>query len=143
MKKIIIFLAIIIAVVSIIGVKYYSYVVEHNAIIEENAEYEQYENQEIYGLEIGTIINKIVDRNTKNNIQKDEKGMFIEDEDSSIKMTISVKREEEMVQIPIEAIYKSGTEQFIQYYKDIKFKCSKIEYHDKTGKIKSLLFEQI
>ena len=43
----------------------------------------------------------------------------------------------------MEKIYNAGTEQFVQYYRTIKFKCSKIEYHEKTGRIKYILFEQL
>ena len=43
----------------------------------------------------------------------------------------------------MEAFYKAGMEKFIQYYGNIKFKCSKIEYNENTGKIEYLLFEQI
>ena len=43
----------------------------------------------------------------------------------------------------METIHNVGTEQFVQYYGNIKFKCSKIEYHKNTGKIKYMLFEQL
>ena len=43
----------------------------------------------------------------------------------------------------MEQIYKQGTEQFVQFFINEKFKCSKVEYHKKTGKIKYMLFEQI
>ena len=42
-----------------------------------------------------------------------------------------------------EIFYNNGIDQFMEFYSDIKFKCSKIEYHEKTGKIKYLYFEQI
>lgn len=143
MKKILIFLAVVIVIISVIGVKYASYKVEYNAIIKENAEYEQYKDKEIYGLDVASILNKVVDKNRKNNIEKDEEGFFIQNETDSIKMDISIIDEEEIHQIPMETIYKNGPEQFAQIYKDIKFKCSKIEYHEKTGRIKYILFEEI
>ena len=43
----------------------------------------------------------------------------------------------------METIYNKGTEEFMQYYGNIQFKCSKIEYHQSTGKVKYLLFEQL
>ena len=143
MKKILIFFAIVIIIVSIVGVKYSSYKVEQNAIIKENEEYEQYKGQEIYGLDVASIINKTIDKNRKNNIEKDDEEFFIENETNSIKMDIALIDGEEIHQIPIETINKNGTEQFVQYYKDIKFKCTKIEYHNKTGRIKYILFEEI
>ena len=43
----------------------------------------------------------------------------------------------------MEQIYKQGTEQFVQFFINEKFKCSKVEYHSKTNRIKYMLFEQI
>ena len=68
MKKIFIFLAIVIIVVAIIGVRYYSYKVDYNTTLKENAEYEQYKDKEIYGLDLASMINKTVDKNLKNKI---------------------------------------------------------------------------
>ena len=43
----------------------------------------------------------------------------------------------------METIYKGGMDKFVQYYGSIKFKCTKIEYHNKTQKVKYMLIEQI
>ena len=43
----------------------------------------------------------------------------------------------------MEVFYNNDTAKFIQYYGNVKFKCSKIEYHEKTGRVKYLLFEQL
>ena len=141
MKKIFIILAIIIIIVCIIAVRYYSYKVDYNMIIEENAEYEQYKDKEIYGIDLGTIINKTVDKNIKNGIEKDEKGIFKQNDENSIEIEIYINDNETTYKM--ETFYNSGVEQFVQYYGNIKFKCSKIEYHEKTGRIKYLLFEQL
>ena len=141
MKKILIFFVIIIAIVSIIAVRYSSYKVEHDTIMQENAEFEQYKDKEIYGLDLATIINKVMDKNIKNEIPKDNQNMFIENETNSIKMEIYMTDNEETYRA--ETFYNNGIEQFMEFYRDIKFKCSKIEYHEKTGKIKYLYFEQI
>ena len=34
-------------------------------------------------------------------------------------------------------------DKFVQYYNQIKFKCTKIEYHKSTDKVKYMLIEQI
>ncbi len=141
MKKIFIFFAIVIIVVAIIGVRYYSYKVDYNAILKENAEYEQYKDKEIYGLDLASMINKTVDKNLKNKIEKSEDGNFIQNDENSIEIEIYILDNETTYKM--ETFYNKGTEQFVQYYGNIKFKCSKIEYHKNTGKIKYLLFEQI
>lgn len=142
MKKIILFLiSIVIIIVSIIGIKYYSYMVEQKNVIKENAEYEKYKDKEIYGIDIATLINKTVDKNEKNDITKDDDGKYIQNSENSIEIEIYMADNETTYKM--EAFYNSGTEQFIQYYGNIKFKCSKIEYHEKTGRIKYILFEQV
>ena len=141
MKKIVIILAIVLILVSIIAFQYYSYQVDYQITIEENAEYEQYQDKEIYGIDLATIINKTVDKNAKNGIQKDEKGKFIPNDTNSIEIEIFIKDNEKMYRMEI--FYNNGTEEFLRYYGNIKFKCSNIEYHEKTGKIKYLLFEQL
>ena len=141
MKKFLILFVIVIVIVSIIAVRYSSYKVEQDTIMQENAEFEQYKDKEIYGLDLATIINKVMDKNIKNEIPKDDKGMFIENDTNSIKMEIYMTDNEETYRA--ETFYNNGIEQFMEFYRDIKFKCSKIEYHEKTGKIKYLYFEQI
>ena len=104
-------------------------------------EYEQYLNKEIYGLDLATLINKTANKNIKNEVQKDEKGIFVQNDTNSIEIEIYIKDNDTTYKM--ETFYNSGTEQFVQYYGNVYFKCSKIEYHGKTKKIKYVLFEQI
>lgn len=140
-KTLLILIAIVIVIVCIIGIKYYSYMMEYNNVIKENEEYEKYKDQEVYGIDLATLINKAVDKNEKNNIPKDDKNLYIQNDENSIEIEVYIEDNETTYKM--EVFYNSGTEQFIQYYGNIKFKCSKIEYHEKTGKIKYILFEQI
>lgn len=142
MKKIFIFIIIVLVVVAIVGFKYISYKNEYKIIQNENAEFEQYKDKEVYGLTVGTIINKAIDKNTKNKIEKDNDGNFIQNDENSIKVEVHMIEDDKNYEIQMEQIYNVGTEQFVQYYSNIKFKCSKIEYHEKTGRIKYILFEQ-
>lgn len=142
MKKIIIFIvAIIIIIVSVIGVKYYSYKVQYNTVKQENSIYEKYKDSETSGLDVATLINKSVDNNTKNKIEKTEDGEFIQNEENSIEIEVYMKDTESIYKM--ETIYNNGTEQFVQYCGNVMFKCSKMEYHKKTGKISYILFEQM
>lgn len=141
MKKIFIFLTIIIVIICIIAFQYNSYKRNQNAITSENSEFDQYLDKEVYGIDLATIINKSVDKNEKNKISKDEKGFFIENDVNSIKVQIYIKENEKTYEM--EQIYKQGTEQFVQFFINEKFKCSKVEHHKKTGRIKYMLFEQI
>ena len=106
-----------------------------------NREYEQYLNKEIYGTELTTIINKTVNENEKNGIEKDEKNYYIENEENSIK--IEIKITETSLTYPMEEIYNNDITLFVQNFNLIKFKCTSIEYHKKTGLISKLIFEEI
>ena len=131
----------IVIIVCIIAFQYNSYKRNQNSISSENAEFEKYINNEIYGIDLATIINKSIDKNEKNKILKDEKGFFIQNDENSIEVEIHIKENDTTYKM--EQIYKQGTEQFVQFFINEKFKCSKVEYHEKTDRIKYMLFEQI
>ena len=140
-KSILIIFTIVIIIVTIIFVKYSTYKTEYYSVLQENLKFEEYKDKEIYGIDLVTLINKTIDKNTKNKIEQDENGVFIPNEKNSIQIEIYMQDSEQTYKM--ENFYNAGMDKFIQYYGNIKFKCSKIEYHEKTGKIKYLLFEQI
>ena len=142
MKKTVIFLMIVLVIVAIVGFRYISYKNEYKIIQNENSEFGQYKDEEVNGLTVGSIINKAVDKNTKNKIEKDNNGNFIQNDENSIKIELHMVENDKEYELQMEQIYNAGTEQFVQYYGNIKFKCSNIEYHEKTGRIKYILFEQ-
>ena len=43
----------------------------------------------------------------------------------------------------METLYSGGMDKFVQYYNEIQFKCTNLEYHKTTNKVKYMLFEQI
>jgi len=138
-NTILVLFTIIIIIVTMISIRYFSYKNEYYNVLKENEEYEKYKDKEIYGIELGTLINKTVDKNVKNKVDKNN-GIFITNEENSIKIQIYMQDNQQTYEM--ENFYNGGIEQFIQYYGNIKFKCSKIEYHEKTHKVKYLLFEQ-
>ena len=105
-----------------------------------NKEYEIYTKDEILGSSLITVINKAINQNEKNEVEKDEKNRYISNDKNSI--IIEVKFLESDKTFSMEAIAKLGTDQFIKNYSNRKFKCTKEEYH-KTNYIKYLLFEEI
>lgn len=141
MKKVLIFLVIVSIIVVISIVKFSSYKTEQDMLTKENFEFEKYSNKEVNGLDIATVINKAVDKNTKNEIEKDENELFIQNDVNSIEIEIYIKDNE--TKYKMEQFYNAGTELFAQYYGNIKFKCSNIDYHKSTGKIRYMLFEQL
>ncbi len=141
MKKILVLFSIVIIAISIIWFNYAQYKSEYKQIQKSNLEFEKYYQKEVYGTDLTTIINKAVDENTRNKVEKNESNEFIENEEDSIKIEIMITDTGNVYKM--ENFYNGGTGKFVQYYGTIKFKCTKIEYHKKTKKIKYLYFEQI
>ncbi len=141
MKKLaIIFLVIIIVIVGI-SYLYLNFKANYHTAQRENKQFESYDGQEIYGAELTTIINKAMDNNKNNEVPKDDKGKYIDNDNNSIQIKIKMLDNDKMY--AMETLYYGGMDKFVQYYNEIKFKCTKIEYHTVTNKVKYMLFEQI
>lgn len=141
MKKIAIFLLIIISIVSTISYLYLNSISNQRIAQKENIKFEIYKDEEITGAEVTTLINKSINSNQQNEVEKDKKGRYIDNETNSI--NVDIKFIDDDVTYNIEKIYNNGMDKFLTYYRDIKFKCVDVQYHDKTQKIKYMLFEQI
>lgn len=113
---------------------------ENNEIKKENVEYEKYLDKEISGTELATLISKVVDNNEKNNVKKDEKGYYINNNINSIKIDLKMTTVDKTY--PMEEIYNNEIATFVQNFNTIQFKCTSIEYHTKTKKISKLIFEE-
>lgn len=141
MKKIAIFLLIIIGIVSTISYLYLNSINNQRIAQKENIKFEIYKDEEITGAEVTTLINKAINSNQQNEVEKDKKGRYVDNETNSI--NIDIKFIDDDVTYNIEKIYNNGMDKFLTYYRNIKFKCVDVQYHDKTQKIKYMLFEQI
>ena len=140
MKKILIYIiCIVLIILSVIGTKYLNFKEQKSLIQKYNLEYEVYLNQDVTGRELTTAINRAVNNNEKNSVQKDEKGFYIDDDNNSVKIEIKILDNDTTYQM--ETLYNGGMENFIQYYGDISFNCSKIDYNSK-GKVSHIIFEQ-
>lgn len=141
MKKLAIFFLIVIIIVVGISYMYLNYKTNYYKAQRENKQFESYERQEIYGAELTTIINKAIDNNENNGVQKDNKGRYINNDSNSIQIDIKMLDNDKIY--AMEILYHGGIDKFVQYYSDIKFVCTKIEYHSITHKVRYMLFEQI
>ena len=115
--------------------------IQSNALKNYNKEYEQYLNKKINGTELATLINKVININEKNNIEKDKNNYYIENGKDSIKIEIELLPTEKIY--PMEEIYNKDTAEFVKYFSLEKFQCTNIEYHIETGKVSKMLFRQI
>lgn len=144
MKKTIICLIIVLLVITIIVATCIS---ENNKQIakikENNQKYEIYLDKEVFGTDVTSVINKAIDDNEKRQISKDEKGFYIENDTNSIKVELIMLNETKKETYQMETLNKVGLNGFIRNFNLINFKCSKIEYHNKTKLISKIVFEQI
>ena len=113
-----------------------------------NYQFEMYKDRDLSGTEIATIINKAIDNNERNNITKDEKGFYIDNNETSIKVElnmISYNKEGEVVYntYQMEAVNGLGITTFLSNYNTATFRCANIDYHQKTGQISKITLEQI
>lgn len=141
MKKIALFFLVIVIIIVGMSYLYLNCKITYNETKKENLQFESYYEKEIYGAELTTIINKAIDSNEYNEVLKDKKGQYIDNGKNSINIEIKMLDNEKTYNM--ETFYGGGMDKFVQYYNEIKFKCTKLEYHKETKKVKYLLFEQV
>lgn len=141
MKKLAIFFLIVIVIIVGISYLYLDYKANYYQAKRENRQFASYEGQELSGAEVATLINKAVDNNESNQIEKDEKGKYISNDNNSIQIEIIMLDNDKIY--TMETLYRGGMDKFVQYYNTIKFKCTRLEYHKTTNKVKYMLLEQI
>ena len=139
MKKFVVFLIIVIIIVCIISYMYLNSIAARNIAISENKSYESYIDREIFGSTLASVINKAVSDNQKNNVEKDSKGFYKGNDENSIKIQVKITDNDTLYDM--ETFYNGGMENFIQYYNEIYFECTRIDYNS-LGKVRYVLFEQ-
>lgn len=141
MKKYILLLCIVIIIVSIIGYIYSRYQIQQKDYMNHNKYYENYYEKEITGNDLASIINKALDYNETQKIEKDDNGNYKNNGKTSMIVEVKFKDSDDIFKT--ERISKLGINLFIKNYSNIYFKCTKKEYHENTNYIKYMLFEQI
>jgi ABC-type Na+ efflux pump permease subunit len=140
-KALLLILAVFFIIICVISLQLINIKSEKQEVKRYNKTYEEYLDKEIKGTDVATIIGKVVNQNEKNNVKKDEKGYYINNQNDSIQIDlkmITVKKT-----YPMEEIYNSKIATFVQHFDNIRFKCTKIEYHKATGKVSKLIFEEL
>lgn len=142
MKKIIIcILSIFLIIICIVVYGVYQKNENTAQIGVDNKTYESYENKEVLGTDIISIINKATDSNKKNDIKIGEDGNYIDNGKNSIRIEIKFLELDKV--ITMERINNVGIEKFWRNYGALSFKCTKIEYHEKTHRVKYMYFEEV
>ena len=88
MKKLAIFFTIIIIILCSISYLYLNYKTQYNTAKKANMEFENYLNVEVYGTDLATIINRAIDNNITNEVEKDNKGIYQNNNTNSINIEI-------------------------------------------------------
>ena len=140
-KNLFVILGIFLILVAILSYTYYNNRKIMILAQNKNKEYEAYTTENIVGSSLMSLINKAIDQNEKNEVKKDSKNRYIENEENSIKIDIKFLESDKTYEM--EAIAGLGSEQFIKNYNKMNFICTKKEYHKKSKQIKYLLFKQI
>lgn len=151
MKKtilVIVFIAII--VITIILVKINEKIGAEKEALAFNEQYEVYLNKDLYGIDVVTVMNQATDHNTKYLVEKDENGMYKQEDKHAIKVELNLiagvdekTGERTMVTHQMETIEKKGLDGFITNFNLTMFRCVTIDYQKETGKVNKVVFEQI
>ena len=141
MKKIVLFFAMIIIVVCGVTYTFLNNKANYNTSKKTNLEFENYLNVEVSGTDLVTVMNRAIDSNEKNEVEKDNKGIYKDNEKNSISIEFKITDNDTIYQM--ETFDKSGMQKFLANYGNIQFKCVNIKYHQATKKVKYMLFEQI
>lgn len=141
MKKFIIFLIVILIIISYITYLYLDYRADIKSAQYDNMKYEKYLDKEVNANIVASVINRAVDNNIREEVQKSNNGVYIDNQKSSINVQIKFLDNDKTYDM--ETLYNDGMDNFIKYYNQIDFKCTKIDYHKNTGRVKYMLFEQI
>lgn len=140
-RKILVILGIFIIILIFVVTLLYNYDKAVKQTQNFNKQYEAYYEKTILGTDLATVLNKVMDYNKQNDIEKDENNKYYIETDKSIFINVKFLEKEESVKM--EDILLQDMENFIKYYATASFKCTKIEYHEENKQVKSLFFEQI
>lgn len=141
MKKIVVFFVIVLIIICGISYLYLNYKVNYFDTKRANKQFESYLNEEITGNDLATLMNRAIDNNNKNEVKLLNNEIYEDNKSNSI--SIEIKMTDNNKKYKMETIVNNGIQNFINYYGNIKFKCTDIKYHKNTKKVKYLLFEQI
>lgn len=143
MKKIFIYILILTVIITIIiAINISNKNSTKQDISNFNFQYEMYKNKILQGTDVASIINRAIDDNEKNSVEKDEKGFYIENDSTSVKVSVNFINEDEIIEYPMETINKVGINNFIINFNLESFRISDIKYNS-IGKVSNLIIEQI
>lgn len=148
MKKVVFYIIfIVILIICVIAVKISDNNSEKNEARKFNLQFEQYLGKTIYGTDVLTVINKAIDNNEGLAVSKDDKGFYVENEETSVKVDItllSVDSEEKVIErtYPMENLKNADLNKFVSSFGLTSFECTNIEYNSKN-RVKKVYLKQL
>lgn len=137
-KSILLICSILIVILCIIFVNFKILENKKLEVARFNTVYEEYNKDNLNGLDITTVINKAINNNEKYGIDKDEDDMYINDKEYCIKIYIKMIINDKIY--PMERINAVGMESFVEYFGVVNFKCTDVKYHE-NGRLSEMTFE--
>ncbi len=142
MKRTIIIICVIaICIVISITYAYSMYKNDINQVQKFNNQFSKYIDQEFFGTELATIINLAIDNNEKYDIAKDTSGKYVTDDLYSVRVDVYMTDTQKTYSM--ETLNAGEISNLVNNYSNIKFKCTKVEYHKSNKRISYLYIEQI
>lgn len=127
-KSLLILISILIIIVSIAIVINNNTQNNEKQLIQFNNKFSEYLENSFLGTDVATLIGKAVDNNEKNNILKNDKGLYILDNEYSIKVYVKFLDNDTLYDM--EKIDDVGISQFVSNFNTSKFECIKVNYHN-------------
>lgn len=142
-KTFIIIIIIVITIIAIIFAKYVEYSKNKTKVDRINKEFLAYQKSIVQINTIVSLTNRAIDINNKNKVEKTDDYAFIENDENSIKIYLKIESNESTIEMEKLMLNPKGGAEKVEYaFSDLLFEITNIEYHKKTGQIKSVLFEE-
>ena len=114
-----------------------------NAVRQDKREFLAYEKSIVKINTIVSLMNKAIDLNNKNKIPKDENNIYEENDKNSIKVYLKVKSSDSTMEMEKLMLDKNAGVEKVEYaFSDLIFEVSDVQYHQKTGQVKSITFQE-
>ena len=139
-KSLILIIIILIVIVVSFVLNYKEYEINQIDLKNFNLGYEKFNADNLNGLDLITVMNLATSNNEKYEIPKDENGLYILDDENSIEIYVTMIINNETYRM--ERFTTEGkNSEFIRLFGDVNFKCTDIKYHQKNGRVASMIFE--
>ena len=138
-KSLILILIMVIVAIVIFVLNYKEYQMNQVDLKKFNLTYEEFNKQNLNGLDITTVMNKATSNNEKYQIPKDDNGLYVLDDEYSIEIYVTMIINGETYRMESFSSNEMKSN-FIRLFGEIGFKCTNVTYHQKTGRVATMTF---